>query len=344
MNPAPIDQRLPVTVIGGYLGAGKTTFINQLLRRAQGRRLAVLVNDFGDVTIDADLIESVNDQVMQLAGGCVCCSIGSDLVAALSGLSERFGDVDQVLLETSGVAMPGVVAATVALAPDVRCDAVLVLADALNAGRGLRDTYVGDTLARQFGAADLILLTKTALSEPAELDSLRATLAGLAPGVAQLIADADLPMDLLLDSGVARNTTSPVPGVAGRRLSGSGALATDPKREQRLRPIDGRYPGFVSTTYSTSEQIDIEALRRVLMDPNANVLRAKGVLTGLDGQHHLVQTVGRRTQVGRFDAAGSSTLNRLLIITAVGAPMPASLSDSLTALGLAPGGDLRVGR
>ena len=80
--------RLPVSVIGGYLGAGKTTLVNHLLRHANGRRLAVLVNEFGDLPIDADLIEAEEDGLISISGGCVCCSFGNDLIAALGDLAK----------------------------------------------------------------------------------------------------------------------------------------------------------------------------------------------------------------------------------------------------------------
>ena len=105
----PTD-RLPVTVIGGYLGAGKTTLVNHLLRHAGGRRIAVLVNDFGALPIDADLIEARDGDLLAIAGGCVCCSYGSDLMDALAALLERSPRPDHLVIETSGVALPGSVA------------------------------------------------------------------------------------------------------------------------------------------------------------------------------------------------------------------------------------------
>ena len=111
---------LSTIVLGGYLGAGKTTLLNHLLRHAQGRRIAVMVNDFGDIGIDADLIESTDGEVMNLSGGCICCSVGSDLVAALMALPQRVPPPDLVLIETSGVALPGSVARGARLAPGVR--------------------------------------------------------------------------------------------------------------------------------------------------------------------------------------------------------------------------------
>ena len=113
MNPP--SARVPVTVVGGYLGAGKTTLVNHLLRNAGGRRLAILVNDFGSLPIDADLIEAEEDDLISIAGGCVCCSFGSDLMGALMKLAARTPAPDHLLIETSGVALPGSVARSVAL-------------------------------------------------------------------------------------------------------------------------------------------------------------------------------------------------------------------------------------
>ena len=102
-----MSAALPVTVIGGYLGAGKTTLVNHLLRHAEGRRLAVLVNEFGELPIDADLIEAEGDDLISISGGCVCCSFGSDLTAALLRLAALEPRPDHVVIEASGVAIPG---------------------------------------------------------------------------------------------------------------------------------------------------------------------------------------------------------------------------------------------
>ena len=92
---------LPVVIIGGYLGAGKTTLINHVLRNAGGRRVAVLVNDFGEINIDADLIEGATAGVLSLSGGCLCCSFGDDLVGTLQALAQGDGRPDVVLIELS---------------------------------------------------------------------------------------------------------------------------------------------------------------------------------------------------------------------------------------------------
>ncbi|MBN8494467.1 MAG: GTP-binding protein [Burkholderiales bacterium] len=151
---------IPVSVIGGYLGAGKTTLVNHLLRHAGGRRLAVLVNDFGELPIDDALIEARDGNLLRLAGGCVCCSFGSDLLGALQQLSALSPPPQQLLLECSGVARPGAVARTLTLLPALQRDAVLVLADAESLRERAADRYVGELVQQQLAEADLIALNK----------------------------------------------------------------------------------------------------------------------------------------------------------------------------------------
>ena len=135
---------LPTVVIGGYLGAGKTTLVNHLLRTAAGRRIAVLVNDFGEIAIDAELILGAEGGVLSLAGGCVCCTIGEDLVGALETLLTREPRPDLLLIATSGVGMPGAVAQTAGLMADLLVEGVVVLMDAETVSSAAADRYVGD--------------------------------------------------------------------------------------------------------------------------------------------------------------------------------------------------------
>ncbi|MEM9222890.1 MAG: CobW family GTP-binding protein [Pseudomonadota bacterium] len=164
----------PLTIIGGYLGAGKTTLVNHILRRSNGRRLAVMVNEFGSLPIDADLIEAEDGDLIAIAGGCVCCSYGDDLMAALAKLADLAPPPDHILLEASGVALPGSIASTVSLfGQAARLHGVVVLADAERLPEFLHDPYLSDTIERQLRAADLVVLTKTDLASPQRIEDSR---------------------------------------------------------------------------------------------------------------------------------------------------------------------------
>src|SRR6202000_498817 len=125
-----MSGKIPVTLIGGYLGAGKTTLGNHLLRHGHGRRLAVLVNEFGELPVDADLIEARDGNLLSISGGCICCSFGSDLLAALMQMKNPANSIDPLLIETSGVALPQSIVQSLTLLPDLALDGVIVVADA----------------------------------------------------------------------------------------------------------------------------------------------------------------------------------------------------------------------
>jgi len=123
-----MSSAMPVTIIGGYLGSGKTTLINHLLRNANGIRLAVMVNDFGNLAIDAELIEAQDGDVISLSGGCICCSYGDDLSAALLKLQTGGVPPEHIFIEASGVALPGAIGKTLSLLRAYRLDGIVVLA------------------------------------------------------------------------------------------------------------------------------------------------------------------------------------------------------------------------
>lgn len=176
-KPAPV----PVTVVGGYLGAGKTTLVNHLLRHADGRRILVLVNDFGELPIDVDLIDARDGDVLTLANGCACCQVGSDLLGALGAALRMQPPPDHLLIEASGVADPARLADLARADPALCLDAVLVVVDAGNIRRQIADRWVGGTARSQLGAAGLILLNKVDRVEPGDIDAIAEEVGRLAP-------------------------------------------------------------------------------------------------------------------------------------------------------------------
>ena len=152
---------LPVTVIAGYLGAGKTSLVNHLLRNPGGRRLMVMVNDFGELNIDAELLESADDDTLTLSNGCICCTMGTELLYALGDAIDRRPRPDHLVIEASGVAQPEKIAAAAHAEPEMRYAGIVTVADAANIGALTGDAMIGAQIAGQLAVADLVALTKT---------------------------------------------------------------------------------------------------------------------------------------------------------------------------------------
>lgn len=180
-------SRIPLTLITGYLGAGKTTLLNALLRDASAGRIAVVVNEFGDVGIDHDLIVETTEETVLLSSGCMCCTVRGDLVQALEGLFEKRSagklDFDRIVIETTGLADPAPILHTLIVTPGLgmalRMDGVITVCDAVN---GPATLDAGFESVQQVAMADVLVLSKTDLVTPSQAERFRARLAALAPG------------------------------------------------------------------------------------------------------------------------------------------------------------------
>src|SRR3981081_2419053 len=165
-----MSDKVPVTVLTGYLGAGKTTLLNRILSEPHGKKYAVIVNEFGEIGIDNDLVVGVDEEVFEMNNGCICCTVRGDLVRIIDGLMRRKGKFDAIIVETTGLADPAPVAQTFFVDESVgrktRLDAVVTVADA----KWLKDQLKDAPEAKnQIAFADVIIINKTALVSAAEL-------------------------------------------------------------------------------------------------------------------------------------------------------------------------------
>src|SRR5690348_4453991 len=163
-------EKIPVTVLTGYLGAGKTTLLNRILSEPHGKKFAVIVNEFGEIGIDNELVVNADEEVFEMNNGCICCTVRGDLVRIIDGLMRRKGKFDAIIVETTGLADPAPVAQTFfmdeAVGARTKLDAVVTVADA----KWLKDRLKDAPEAKnQIAFADVILINKTDLVTPEEL-------------------------------------------------------------------------------------------------------------------------------------------------------------------------------
>ena len=196
-------EKIPVTVLTGYLGAGKTTLLNRILTEPHGKKFAVIVNEFGEIGIDNDLVVGADEEVFEMNNGCICCTVRGDLIRIIEGLMKRKGRFDAILVETTGLADPAPVAQTFFVDQDVgartRLDAVVTVADA----KWLKDRLKDAPEAKnQIAFADVILLNKTDLVSAAELREVEARIRGINPyAVLHRTQKCAVPLDAVLNRG-----------------------------------------------------------------------------------------------------------------------------------------------
>jgi len=177
-----MSDKIPVTVLTGYLGAGKTTLLNRILSEPHGRKFAVIVNEFGEIGIDNELVVGVDEEIFEMNNGCICCTVRGDLIRIVEGLMKRKGKFDAIIIETTGLADPAPVAQTFFVDSDVgaaaKLDAVVTVADARWLSERLKDA---PEAKNQIAFADVILLNKTDLVTPDELEEVEARIRGINP-------------------------------------------------------------------------------------------------------------------------------------------------------------------
>ena len=252
-------MRVPMSVIGGFLGAGKTTLLNRVLAGRHGVRYAVLVNDFGELNVDGDLVAAHGGDTITFANGCVCCTMGDDLVGAIDRLLDGDRPPEQLLVEASGVADPAAIADVATLHPGLARDLVVVLADAETVRTRHEDERLRDTVDRQLAAADLVVLNKCDRVTEAATEAAESWLRGQGRAPVIRAIGADIPMEVL----AADRADGPAPAKAG------GA--------------PDHYHQFRSQFVPCPNPVDPDRLRAAFKELSPRMLRAKGFVRSAVG-------------------------------------------------------------
>ncbi|WP_306154653.1 GTP-binding protein [Roseovarius sp. MMSF_3281] len=297
------DNRIPVTLMTGFLGAGKTTLLNHLIRDPQAGRIVVIMNEFGDVGLDHDLIEEATEETVLLQSGCLCCAILGDLAKTLSGLIERrcAGTIefDRVVIETSGIADPGPIVHTLAtdykIAQAFRLDGVVTLADAATGMKTLDQQFEA---VHQVAMADVLILSKTDLVEPFDLSRFEKRLEGINASARRIRADqgrvpvgtlwglsamregvSSSDVDTWLGMAPALAKPDPLAGLSGFVAKPAAPMTFTPSAPAEQAPHDHR---ISSASIEVKEPIPANVfdfwLDTLIALKGSNILRMKGIL------------------------------------------------------------------
>lgn len=281
-----MEKKIPLTVVGGFLGAGKTTLLNHLLRSKPECRLAVLVNDFGALNVDASLIASMNGDTIALSNGCVCCTIGDDLSAALIRVLSAETPFDGVVIEASGVSDPWRIAQLGMAAPELRLDGVIVIVDAGVVLAQAKDPLLADALHIQIRAADLLILNKVDLIDNVQQTRVLDWLSQIAPRT---------PVYVTTQAAV------PLPVLSSRHMTALGHhTCIQDECSECIHDVHHTHAAVFDTWSQRPETVFsvVELTRRLQALPN-DVLRLKGWVRTVEHGWSEVQLAGRRVSVIR---------------------------------------------
>jgi len=304
-----VTSPVPFTVIGGFLGAGKTSLLNHLLAQSSGIRCAVLVNDFGDLNIDESLISSHDGQTISLANGCVCCSISNDFNQTVINLVKRIEEFDQVVVEASGVSEPDRIMDIARLDPELSPGGIVVLVDAAEVQNRSTDRYINNIVLKQLQTAELLIVNKTDLVSREKLAELEAWLEDVSPNAVRLNTSG----------GVV-----PVHMIFGEKIKSNGF--SDKADGETNRTEDSNYPHhnhqFKSLALNSSKQLNRKTFELWCEALPPSVIRGKGILYFGDvpGNSWVWQKVGKQSSIKKF--LGNNSNSELVLI---GTPeMPSS--------------------
>lgn len=310
------EMGIPLTVVGGFLGAGKTTLLNRLLRGADGRRLALMVNDFGAINIDAELVESQEGETISLTNGCICCGLSGEFMFALAGLRDREDPPEHVIVEASGVGDTNQILAYGDM-PGFAQDAALVVVDAETVRDHAQHAETGPQILGQLRSADLVVLNKVDLVTSEELEATRAWVREIV-GPSTAIVDAafgEVPTDVLL---------------------GVRATARDAPPSHEHDEHAHAHPDYETWSWEGDSPLHGAGLVEAIEALPDGVLRGKGFLALQEDPDHryLLQLVGRRYAIKRDRPWEDETpRSRLVLIGLPGSVRATELDATLARLG-----------
>lgn len=311
----------PVTLVTGFLGAGKTTLLKHLLQADHGLELGIVVNDFGSINIDADLIREVQGetQTVRLTNGCICCSIRGDLLETVVQLTAQPDAPQHIVVEASGVSDPLQLVQTFMLpelAPITRLDGVITVADAAELGVTLEGASA-ELASRQIAAADLVVMNKIDLVPDAQRSAIRAGIEGLASGARVLETRyCSVPVAVLLDAPIG---------------TGAGQLHAQTRGASSSVHAHDHHSSYESFSWEHDAALDAQKLRDVLDRVPGSILRAKGFVYVVQAPHErtVLHTVGRRSSLTRGGPWPDKAGTRLVFIGEASPGVRKQVSDLL---------------
>ena len=307
----PVEESqsaIPLTILTGFLGAGKTTLLNRILGGSHGLRVAVLVNDFGSINVDAELVVGIEDDgdVISLANGCVCCNIRDDLRAAVIGVLDRTERPQYLLLEASGVADPSGIALTFLehdIRDHIRLDSIMCVIDAEQV---FAAPEMLELKLRQVAFADMIILNKVDLVTREEIDRIKSWLDDRFHRYRMVEAvGGDVPLQILISAG---------------RLDPPGRDALESCQDEAAFQDGGHsHSQWETWTYESEGILSIDALREAARSLPTGVYRCKGFVHGAEALDHkiILQVVGKRVDIAVGEKwNGNEPRTRLIAIGA----------------------------